>query len=115
MTRALRALRAGADLIAMPRNRWFPGEHGPVVDIQCIPRGLHHPWLRVWRAFSQLAGVRALGLDPADVVMVGDDPEADIVGAAEAGLATVWVGRAGTWSERLPVRPDRVIQSIAEL
>ncbi len=62
-----------------------------------------------------LEGVRAPGLDPAHVVMVGDDPEADIVGAAAAGPGAVWIGPAKAWPAHLPARPDRIIPSIAAL
>lgn len=41
---------------------------------------------------SQVFGIALgrLGLRPADVAFVGDDPEADVAGAMGAGLAAVW-------------------------
>ena len=36
-----------------------------------------------------------LAMAPENVVHVGDDPDADILGALSAGLHTVWVNRAG--------------------
>lgn len=45
------------------------------------------------------AAADALGLEPADILHVGDDPLLDVVGAREAGLRTVWLNRTGeTWS-----------------
>ena len=41
------------------------------------------------RAFAAL--VEALGADPAETAYVGDDPEADVAGASNAGLRTVQV------------------------
>lgn len=41
------------------------------------------------RAFAALC--RELDVDPAETAYVGDDPEADVVGAADAGLWTVQV------------------------
>jgi putative hydrolase of the HAD superfamily len=38
---------------------------------------------------------RYLGLEPAQIVHVGDDPEHDVLGAARVGLRTVWVNRDG--------------------
>ncbi|HEY4092054.1 MAG TPA: HAD family hydrolase [Luteibacter sp.] len=46
-----------------------------------------------------LAAAEALGLAPAEILHVGDDPLLDVVGAHEAGLRTVWLNRTGaTWS-----------------
>ncbi|WP_225823098.1 HAD family hydrolase [Streptomyces naphthomycinicus] len=46
-----------------------------------------------------LAACRALGLPPHEVAYVGDHPEIDGRGAAEAGLLSVWIDR-GTGSVR---------------
>jgi putative hydrolase of the HAD superfamily len=55
-----------------------------------------------------------LGVPPADATMVGDNFEWDVIGAERAGIAGVWLDRAG---RGLP--PDapraRVIRSLAEL
>ncbi|MFJ4780551.1 HAD family hydrolase [Streptomyces sp. NPDC088762] len=45
------------------------------------------------RAF--LAACEALGLPPADVAYVGDQPEIDARGARDAGLLAVWLDRDG--------------------
>ncbi len=46
-----------------------------------------------------------LGLAPEHVLHVGDDPLADVVGARDAGMHTVWLNRqAAAW--RHEVRPD---------
>ena len=47
--------------------------------------------------------------------MVGDDPEAQAVGALEAGLGAVWVGEAQAWPAALPHRPEAIIASAAAL
>ncbi|QWT20134.1 HAD family hydrolase [Bacillus sp. NP157] len=45
------------------------------------------------------AAADALGLEPAAILHVGDDPLLDVVGARDAGLRTVWLNRTGeTWS-----------------
>lgn len=42
-----------------------------------------------------LAACEALGLPPAEVAYVGDQPEIDARGARDAGLLAVWLDRAG--------------------
>lgn len=44
----------------------------------------------------------ALDIAAADAVFVGDDPRRDVVGAARAGLRTVWVSHGEAW----PQGPD---------
>ena len=41
-------------------------------------------------------GCRRLGLDPAEVAYVGDEPDLDAGGAARAGLTGIWLDRPGT-------------------
>lgn len=45
--------------------------------------------------------------------MIGDNPEVDILGAAEVGLNTIWVKRGRTWSIR-GVRPTPEVASVEE-
>jgi len=52
------------------------------------------------------AACARLGIAPSDVLHVGDDPEADIFGAARAGLRTCWVNRRGERWVRTDVSPD---------
>jgi putative hydrolase of the HAD superfamily len=59
-----------------------------------------------------LAALGAAAGEPA--VMIGDDLDADVAGASQAGLATVWVDHAGQ-GPPAAVRPDRVVRALAEL
>ena len=53
------------------------------------------------RAYARLAD--ALTLKPAEILFVGDDPHADVVGPRTAGMQTVWVNRGGVvWPDALP-------------
>lgn len=53
------------------------------------------------RAYAQLAD--ALTLKPAEILFVGDEPHADVVGPRTAGMQTVWVNRTGVvWPDALP-------------
>ena len=61
-------------------------------------------------------GVEALGMQPAEVVVVGDSIDKDIVPAREAGCQTVWI-RGEQWTDD-PVDEriaDRMIDDLAEL
>ena len=54
-------------------------------------------------------------VDVHEIVHVGDNPEADIVGAASAGLVTVWMNSQQIkWPEKYQ-KPDKTIMSISEL
>ncbi len=116
MNRAFAALRAGADLIAMARNRWFATPQGPAVDIGAVVAGLEYAAQVQATLVGKPAapffaqGVALLGLRPEEVVMVGDDPEADVQGAQDAGLGAVLVGEA-----RGRQHPDAIVPSIAGL
>jgi 2-haloalkanoic acid dehalogenase type II len=60
------------------------------------------------------AACRYLGLPPARIVHVGDDPEHDVGGAARVGLRTVWVNRnSRDWPGGEPA--DAEIKTLAEL
>ncbi len=104
MDRAVRALRHGADLVAMARNRWYQTAAGPAVDVGAAVAALEYAAeveaLVVGKPspgfFRQ--GVRSMGLPSGAVVMVGDDPEADVLGAQRAGLDAVYVGPRRDWA-----------------
>lgn len=59
--------------------------------------------------------VRKAGVDPHEVLHVGDHPETDIDGARQAGLRTAWINRSGeAWPEHLDA-PDATVTTITEL
>jgi putative hydrolase of the HAD superfamily len=62
------------------------------------------------------AGVAdALTLKPAEILFVGDEPYADVVGPRAAGMQTVWVNRGGVaWPAALPA-PDACVTDLAGL
>jgi putative hydrolase of the HAD superfamily len=65
------------------------------------------------RAFH--AACDALELAPHQVAYVGDHPEIDGRGAADAGLLSVWIDRAGAYASIDPPAGPRRIASLAEL
>jgi putative hydrolase of the HAD superfamily len=65
------------------------------------------------RIFAQLA--QAAGVEAAHVLHIGDDPQADVVGAAQAGMQAVWLNRTlRAWPAHLPP-PARTITSLAQI
>jgi putative hydrolase of the HAD superfamily len=62
------------------------------------------------RAYEALA--HALTLEPAEILFVGDEPQADVTGPRNAGMQTVWVNRGAiAWPAEL-VPPDHVIADL---
>ena len=55
-----------------------------------------------------------LGLEPDQILHIGNNPEEDILGAANVGMRTVWVNRhRNKWS--LDHKPDAQISSLSEI
>jgi putative hydrolase of the HAD superfamily len=72
--------------------------------------GAAKPDARIYAALLEMAGVEAH-----QVLHIGDDPLADVVGATQAGLQAVWLNRdARQWPLQF-VRPARTISSLAEI
>ena len=87
--------------------------------------------LHLWRYFSvmlvsETVGLRKpderlfkmalekLDLSPGEVCFVGDHPEADIIGADQAGLTGVWLSGFHTWPENKK-KPVFQIQNLSEI
>jgi putative hydrolase of the HAD superfamily len=65
------------------------------------------------RSYARLA--EALTLNPGEILFVGDEPHADVVGPRAAGMQTVWVNRgAVAWPDGLPAA-DACIADLTEL
>ena len=57
-------------------------------------------------------GVKALGLEPAETVMIGDSLDKDIIPAQSIGCNTVWL-QGKNWSE-VQCTPDQIISTLQE-
>jgi HAD superfamily hydrolase (TIGR01450 family) len=121
---AFRALRAGAELVALQRGRYFRREDGDHLDTGAVVAGLEYSAgvrARVLGKpstdFFELAA-RSLGLSVQECVVVGDDATTDIAGGCDAGARAVQV-RTGKYadqrSEGLTSSADATIDSIADL
>ncbi len=119
-----RMLRRGARLVALHRNRVCRRDDRIALDLGPFVAALEYAAggeaLVVGKPSAHFFGlpVADMGLDPGEVLMIGDDLEADIAGAQALGMAAVQV-RTGKYSEQDDVHPSIVpnarLDSIADL
>jgi len=77
------------------------------VCLHAAALGCAKPDLRTYQALAD-----ALTLNPAEILFVGDEPQADVTGPRNAGMQTVWVNRgAATWPKELDP-PDHVVADL---
>lgn len=102
---AFGCLMEGAELVALQKNRYWRAEEGLSLDAGPFVAALEYASGKKAvvvgkpeEGFFRLA-LEDLGLEAGEVAMVGDDAEADVAGAKNAGLLGVQV-RTGKW------RPD---------
>lgn len=106
------AVLSNSSLTVQDRKLRVLGVHDRFEVILCAAElGVSKP-----EAAAFLAACDALELSPHEVAYVGDHPEIDGRGAAEAGLLSVWIDRGGarTGTDGGPAAPRR-IASLAEL
>ncbi len=124
LNNAFRAMEAGAELVALQRNRFWRRSDGLAMDVGAYVAALEYATGmeatvvgKPEPAFFAAALADAHG-DSAHAVMVGDDIEADVGGAQAAGIHGVLV-RTGKFREgaaaRSGVVPTATIDSIADL
>ncbi len=124
LNRAFAALREGARLVCLHKNRWWQTADGPRLDAGAFVAGLEYTAQveaeivgKPTAAYFE-AALAELDSKPGEAVMVGDDVEADIGGAKQIGMRGVLV-RTGKFRpaalEEADPQPDAVIGSIAEL
>ncbi len=124
LNEAYRRLGAGAELLALAKNRNFKDwdgelslDAGPFVVALEYASGRKAVLLGKPSAEFFTIAVDSLGLSPRDAVMIGDDAEADVAGAMTAGLRAVLV-RTGKYQpgdeDRLGSAPDYVADSLVE-
>jgi HAD superfamily hydrolase (TIGR01458 family) len=124
LNRAFAALREGARLVCLHRNRWWQTSRGPLLDAGAFVAGLEY----AARVEAEVVGkpsrtyfeaaLADLGAAPEETVMVGDDVESDVGGAKALGIRGVLV-RTGKFTEegleRAEPKPDAVLGTIRDL
>jgi HAD superfamily hydrolase (TIGR01458 family) len=124
LNRAFRRLMDGAELIALQKNRYWETSDGLSLDAGPFVASLEYATGREAEvmgkpseAFFELA-LGELGVPAEHAAMVGDDVEADVEGAIDAGLAGILV-RTGKYREDLVrdsgVEPTATVDSIADV
>jgi len=124
LNRAFAALREGARLVCLHKNRWWQTADGPLLDAGAFVAGLEYAAQveaeivgKPTAAYFESA-LAELDSTASEAVMVGDDVEADIGGAKQIGMRGVLV-RTGKFRpaalEEADPQPDAVLDSIAEL
>jgi HAD superfamily hydrolase (TIGR01458 family) len=121
---AFRALRSGAQLIALQRGRYFKRDDGDHIDTGAVVAALEYssgvearvvgkPSVDFFAAAATSAGVRL-----ADCMVVGDDATTDVAGGSAAGARTVQV-RTGKYADQvregLLAEADVIVDSVAQL
>jgi len=123
MNRAYRALLAGARLIAIQHNPSWTAVDGPRLDVGAWSAALEYatgqPAVVAGKPSATAFRLPAaeLGIPIETVGMVGDDPDADIAGARDAGLQAIFV-HTTAMPDRRPVSSeeyDYAIDSLADL
>jgi NagD protein len=124
---ACRAVARGAALLVTSDSRWFAGRNGPQVGVAgAIAAGITHvtgvPACVMGKPsrFAMREVERRLGIDPRDLVVVGDDLALELKMGSAAGSRTVLVLTGMSSREeadRLPAsgRPEAIIDGIWEL
>jgi HAD superfamily hydrolase (TIGR01458 family) len=124
LNRAFRQLEDGAALIALQKNRYWETAEGLSLDAGPFVAALEYATGQEAEvvgkpspAFFELA-LGELGVPADRAAMVGDDVEADVGGALDAGLAGVLV-RTGKYRDELVRRsridPTATVDSIADV
>ncbi|MEM7121721.1 MAG: TIGR01458 family HAD-type hydrolase [Pseudomonadota bacterium] len=116
-------LRAGAQLIALHKNRYCRRGEDLGLDLGPFVAALEYATReeatvvgKPSPAFFEMA-IRDMNADPSATLMVGDDIDSDIGGGAEAGLMTVQVmtGKFTKGDTKSAVQPSHRVTSIADL
>ncbi|MFW6354945.1 MAG: TIGR01458 family HAD-type hydrolase, partial [Verrucomicrobiota bacterium] len=124
LNRVFNLLMQGTKLVSMHRNKFFQEPEGLRMDIGAFVAAFEY----VADVSATVVGkpsaaffreaVRALGCDPEEVAIVGDDIDSDIGGGQDSGLRGVLVETGkyrADYCRRSSINPDRRIPSIADL
>ncbi|MEV5018114.1 HAD family hydrolase [Streptomyces sp. NPDC053780] len=105
------AVLSNSSLTVQDRKLRVLGVHDRFETILCAAElGVSKP-----EPAAFLAACDALALTPPEVAYVGDHPEIDGRGAADAGLLSVWIDRGGVYATVDPPEGPRRIASLSEL
>jgi HAD superfamily hydrolase (TIGR01450 family) len=124
LTRAMRALLRGARFVAVNNDRMYVGPDGDMIPgvgmfAAAFERAIGRaPDVIVGKPSVRLLveAADSLGCPPAECVYIGDNPEADIVGAHAAGMdALLVLTGVASAAEECADPPEHVLPSVAAL
>jgi HAD superfamily hydrolase (TIGR01549 family) len=93
-----------ADLQRCGLAHWFEGH------VTAISAGAAKPDARIFSSLRELAQVEA-----SQILHIGDDPHADVVGATQAGMQAIWMNRESRqWPSQFAA-PARTISTLEEI
>ena len=124
LNRAFRLLLDGAQLVTLARNRFYRAADGLVLDQGPFVAALEHACgkeaILVGKPAPTFyrAALAALGLPAAEVAVIGDDLEAEVVGAQAAGMRGILVRTGKFREEELACSdacPDAILDSLVEV
>ena len=124
LNRAFRQVMAGAELVALQKNRYWMRADGLSLDVGPFVAAIEFASGREGYVVGKPAKgffdqvLASLGVDAGTAAMVGDDIESDIGGAVSAGLAAILV-RTGKYRadhvRESGIEPTYVVDSIADV
>ena len=124
LNRVFTMVMDGAEMVALHKGRYWRTGGALKMDIGAFVAGLEYTTGKRARVigkpsptFFEMALAR-IERTPGETIMVGDDVETDVGGAQAAGMLGVLV-KTGKYRDdavaRSPIRPDAVLDSIADL
>lgn len=124
LSRVVELMLEGVPVVAMHRGLVWATRDGLRVDTGAYIPGLEEAGGAGITVVGKpsitafLSAAEVVGADPTRLMMVGDDLQSDVIAAQRAGLTGTLV-RTGKFRESVlemcPDRPDRIIDSIADL
>jgi len=124
INRLFNAMHAGAELIALHKNRFWQTENGLKADIGFFVAGLEYVCNKTAIAMGKpnrdffFRVLNSVGVKPEETLMVGDDIDSDVGGAQLIGIkgCLVKTGKfRQAYCDQSSVVPDFIIDSIADI
>ncbi len=121
LTRICREVLNGAELVAANQDRHFPHEDGVLPGAGAFKAFVEYCSGKTATVVGKPApmifdqAIQWLGCRPEELMMIGDTPEVDIVGARAVGLRTALVGSHSLADLPEPMRPDIHARDLTEI
>jgi len=117
-------LMNGAQLIAIHKNRFWQTDQGLQMDIGGVVEALEYASNMKAKIIGKPSydffrvALSSMGLQPAEVAIIGDDIDVDVGGGQQAGLTGILVKTGKyrpSYVEASLIKPDMLINSIKDL